>query len=303
MLLIRADQVRALHRATRERLARGTVDELYHSSPHAMLGLSAAEIESRLQTALAKADRYSLYTLRDLKAFVQLCYRVGPNFDEYSPFQSILTSRSSSPLDTLFDRATDEDWNAAAVCDIVGRSLDATEPAGRECASPTFSRAEGAALTLVELTTKNAAVYHQQALHPDVWRLAGLEPLVRVADVERCIRMMQADPDQEGLAIIHTREGFVGAITLRHDGPTAQLLYWVGRRFWGKGVATAAVRQRIAMLQGHPMIRQVTAEVFAANAPSLRVLEKCGFARAPEEAEQGARRYRFHIGAAAVTGR
>lgn len=303
MLVIRGDQLEALHRATRERLARETVDELYRSSPHAMLGLSAAETEVRLQTALAKADAYSLYAVRDLRAFVRLCYRVGPNFDQYPPFQRILTSRSFSPLETMFDWANDEDWIEAAVCDIVGRSRDATEAAAGERANPTFSGADGVAVSLVGLTPEHAAAYHQQALHPDVWRLADLEPLVRVMDVERHIRMMQADPDREGLAIIHPSEGFVGAITLDHDGPTVRLLYWVGRRFWGKGVATAAVRQRMAMLQGNPMIRQVTAGVFAGNAPSLRVLEKCGFARAKEEAEQGARRCRFHIDITSATRR
>jgi len=295
MLLIRAEQIEAMRRAARERLARATVEELHYSSPHAMLGLSEAETEARLQTALAKAGRYSLDTVRDIRAFVRLCYRVGPNFDEYPPFQRILTSGSSSPLGTLFLRASDEDWIAAAVYDIVGRSRDVTEAALGEHASPAFLRTEGVGLSLAKLTLEHAAAYHEQALHPDVWRLAGLEPLTEVEDLEDQIRAVQDTPNQEAHAMIHASAGFVGAIILDHDGPEADLFYWVGRPFWGKGIATVAVTQRIAMLRGHPTIRQVTAEVYVGNLPSLRVVEKSGFTPVPEEAEEGTLRYRVQI--------
>lgn len=49
--------------------------------------------------------------------------------------------------------------------------------------------------------------------------------------------------------------------------------YWIGREFWGKGVATRALAQFLT----HVRARPVFAHVAKHNAASLRVLEKCGF--------------------------
>jgi len=54
--------------------------------------------------------------------------------------------------------------------------------------------------------------------------------------------------------------------------------YWIGRRFWGRGVATAAVLTFVDTLS----IRPLYAHVAKANVPSQRVLEKCGFSRTAE---------------------
>ena len=59
-----------------------------------------------------------------------------------------------------------------------------------------------------------------------------------------------------------------------------QLLgYWVGREWWGRGVAT----QALALLVDEVSIRPLYAHVAAHNAGSIRVLEKCGFRRDREQ--------------------
>jgi RimJ/RimL family protein N-acetyltransferase len=55
-----------------------------------------------------------------------------------------------------------------------------------------------------------------------------------------------------------------------------QLLgYWVGREWWGRGVATQAV----ALLVDELSLRPLYAHVARHNVGSIRVLEKCGFRR------------------------
>ena len=49
--------------------------------------------------------------------------------------------------------------------------------------------------------------------------------------------------------------------------------YWIGRSFWGRGVATAALRAFLQLETTRPL----TAYVAAHNLGSRRVLEKCGF--------------------------
>lgn len=51
--------------------------------------------------------------------------------------------------------------------------------------------------------------------------------------------------------------------------------YWVGREWWGRGVAT----QALALFVDDVSIRPLYAHVAAHNVGSIRVLEKCGFRR------------------------
>ena len=51
--------------------------------------------------------------------------------------------------------------------------------------------------------------------------------------------------------------------------------YWIGRKFWGKGLATRALQE----LTGEVTQRPLHAWVATSNVASIRVLEKCGFVR------------------------
>ena len=55
--------------------------------------------------------------------------------------------------------------------------------------------------------------------------------------------------------------------------------YWLGREFWGKGIATRALSQFLEQLQ----IRPLYAHVAKHNVASMRVLEKCGFVVSGED--------------------
>jgi RimJ/RimL family protein N-acetyltransferase len=59
-----------------------------------------------------------------------------------------------------------------------------------------------------------------------------------------------------------------------------QLLgYWIGREFWGRGVATSAVAQLVEQVAARPLYAHVATH----NTGSIRVLEKVGFRRDHEE--------------------
>jgi RimJ/RimL family protein N-acetyltransferase len=49
--------------------------------------------------------------------------------------------------------------------------------------------------------------------------------------------------------------------------------YWVGREFWGRGVATRALQEFVRDVTDRPL----HAWVATSNVGSIRVLEKCGF--------------------------
>jgi len=55
--------------------------------------------------------------------------------------------------------------------------------------------------------------------------------------------------------------------------------YWIGREFWGRGIATEALDQFLGLEKTRPLY----AHVAKRNAASRRVLEKCGFTLAGED--------------------
>lgn len=57
--------------------------------------------------------------------------------------------------------------------------------------------------------------------------------------------------------------------------------YWLGREFWGRGLATAALAAYVEELPQRPL----HAWVARSNVGSVRVLEKCGFELVEERAE------------------
>ncbi len=60
---------------------------------------------------------------------------------------------------------------------------------------------------------------------------------------------------------------------------SAELGYWLGEPFWGRGVMTQAIRHFTAWAMPRFELTRVYAEVFAGNPASERVLQKAGFAR------------------------
>lgn len=73
----------------------------------------------------------------------------------------------------------------------------------------------------------------------------------------------------------------IGCIGLRLGNDvhrkTAELGYWLGEPYWGRGIMTEAVREFTHWAFETFDLQRTFAEPFAGNAASIRVLEKAGF--------------------------
>ena len=58
---------------------------------------------------------------------------------------------------------------------------------------------------------------------------------------------------------------------------TAQVGYWLGRKFWGRGIATAALKVLVGYGFENVGLRRIQAYVMRPNVASARVLEHAGF--------------------------
>jgi ribosomal-protein-alanine N-acetyltransferase len=69
----------------------------------------------------------------------------------------------------------------------------------------------------------------------------------------------------------------VGSIGVELD--TGHFGYWLGEPYWGRGIATAAVRRAAPYALEHFRLPRLQSPVFEWNPASMRVLENAGFVR------------------------
>jgi RimJ/RimL family protein N-acetyltransferase len=65
-----------------------------------------------------------------------------------------------------------------------------------------------------------------------------------------------------------------GSVSSYYDDGHPEVTYWLGKQYWGKGLATRALSEFLA--HANPT-RPIYARAAKDNIGSLRVLEKCGF--------------------------
>ncbi|MEJ2252119.1 MAG: GNAT family N-acetyltransferase [Candidatus Lokiarchaeota archaeon] len=65
----------------------------------------------------------------------------------------------------------------------------------------------------------------------------------------------------------------IGHIAKFNSSGKPHLTYWIGKKYWGKGITTQALKKFLEKIT----IRPIYARAAKDNSGSIRVLEKCGF--------------------------
>jgi RimJ/RimL family protein N-acetyltransferase len=127
----------------------------------------------------------------------------------------------------------------------------------------------GVELRAIERDDLETLYEHQ--LDPEASAMAGFPSRDHDAFMSHWAGIM-ADPNLVVRAIVADGD-LAGSLALFPDGGKRAVGYWIGREFWGRGIATDALRLFLAGFAERPLY----AWVIATNAASIRVLEKCGF--------------------------
>ncbi len=102
----------------------------------------------------------------------------------------------------------------------------------------------------------------------------------RLADARDYLRYVRDLRDETFFAIDVGGEavGSIGYLP-QHDieRVSAEVGYWIGEPFWGRGIASQALRAVTHHAVARHRLTRVYALPFAHNLASCRVLEKCGF--------------------------
>ena len=103
------------------------------------------------------------------------------------------------------------------------------------------------------------------------------------ADADAWLGRVAGSPPAPGVYAIDVGGEAAGTIAVhrREDVErfSAEIGYWLGEPFWGRGIMTAAVRAVTAAAWREPDLYRLMAPVFAWNPASMRVLEKAGYRR------------------------
>jgi [ribosomal protein S5]-alanine N-acetyltransferase len=128
----------------------------------------------------------------------------------------------------------------------------------------------------------DAPAVARHANNRNVWlNLRDLFPFpYNTAHAQAWIREVMLDRPETAFAIASATEA-IGGIGLHRQGDfmrrSAELGYWLGEEYWGRGIVTGAVRATTAWGFAQLDIDRIFAQVFAWNPASARVLEKAGF--------------------------
>ncbi|MGR7000657.1 GNAT family N-acetyltransferase [Yinghuangia aomiensis] len=130
-------------------------------------------------------------------------------------------------------------------------------------------------ITLRDVHDDDLAVFFTQMKDPEGVRMAAFtaaDPSDRAwfdAHWDRNRR----NPQVVMRTIVGEHGEIVGHISVYGPPDEREVTYWIGREFWGRGAATAALRALLADIPERPVYARAAAD----NAGSLRVLAACGF--------------------------
>lgn len=130
-------------------------------------------------------------------------------------------------------------------------------------------------LRLRDTINDDLVVFYQQQLDPDASYMAAFtakDPADRVAFFAHWHKIM-ADETVKIQTILFNGEIAGNVLSYEEEG-RSEVSYWLGKEFWGKGIATQVL---IIFLNQYNKIRPMYARVAKDNLASRRVLEKCGF--------------------------
>jgi RimJ/RimL family protein N-acetyltransferase len=130
-------------------------------------------------------------------------------------------------------------------------------------------------ILLREVIEADLPIFFEQQLDADANYMAAFtakDPADRAAFLARWARIL-SDATTTNRTILHAGQvaGSIGSYEEEAGRP--EVTYWLGKPYWGKGIATSALGAFLLQVTARPIYARAAKD----NLASLRVLEKCGF--------------------------
>ncbi|MGK2963834.1 MAG: GNAT family N-acetyltransferase [Gemmatimonadaceae bacterium] len=132
-------------------------------------------------------------------------------------------------------------------------------------------------VSLRDVKESDLATFYEQQLDPEATRMSAFPSRDWDAFTAHWAKIMTSTSGTTQTVIF---DGSVaGHIACWQDSGENLVGYWIGREYWGRGIATAALSEFLQSVPNRPLVARVAKH----NIASIRVLEKCGFTSVGEE--------------------
>jgi RimJ/RimL family protein N-acetyltransferase len=144
------------------------------------------------------------------------------------------------------------------------------------------------AVTLRDVVEDDLQTFYRHQSDPLSIEMAQVAARDEAAYLARWTRLLADETvDTRSIVVDGTVAGHV--MSFDRDG-VRELGYWLGREFWGQGIAGAAVQQYLAFEPQRPLFAIVAEH----NLASRRILSRCGFRETTRKGD--VLRYRLSAG-------
>jgi RimJ/RimL family protein N-acetyltransferase len=120
-------------------------------------------------------------------------------------------------------------------------------------------------------------IFFEQQLDPDAIRMAAFPSRNREAFMAHWSTVLVDDSVLVKTVLFNG--DIAGNIVCFEQLGEREVGYWLGKEYWGKGIASQALAQFLDLIKTRPLYAHVAKH----NVASKRVLEKCGFKIAAED--------------------
>jgi RimJ/RimL family protein N-acetyltransferase len=131
-----------------------------------------------------------------------------------------------------------------------------------------------------DVTESDLPILFEQQLDPEATAMAAFPSRDRDAFMAHWAKIMAGESNI--LKTIVFNGQVAGNIVGWESSGEWEVGYWIGKEYWGKGIATKALFLFLDLLRTRPLYAHVAKH----NIASRRVLEKCGFKVIREDPEE-----------------
>jgi RimJ/RimL family protein N-acetyltransferase len=132
-------------------------------------------------------------------------------------------------------------------------------------------------ISLRNVTEADLPIFFEQQLEPEAGRMAAFPARDRETFMEHWTRILGDETITKKTIVVDGQ--VAGNIVSFQQLGEPQVGYWLGKAYWGRGIATHALAAFLEQVKRRPLYAHVAKH----NIASIRVLEKCGFRICGEE--------------------
>ena len=126
-------------------------------------------------------------------------------------------------------------------------------------------------ILLRDVTESDLPILYEQQLDPEATAMAAFPSRDRDAFMAHWAKIMAYEKSIiKTILYVGQAAGYI--LSWEMEGER-EVGYWLGKEYWGKGIATQALAEYVGIAKTRPLFAHVARH----NIGSRRVLEKCGF--------------------------